>query len=82
MKKNKISGLLLIILFGIAGSCDLKNKTSESAEKDQKTFHDFTVKTIDGKDYDLSQLKGKKVVVVNVASKCGLTPQYESLQEI
>ncbi|MDD4515178.1 glutathione peroxidase [Massilibacteroides sp.] len=46
------------------------------------SFYDFTVKTIDGKDFPLSQLKGKKVLVVNVASKCGLTPQYEALQEL
>ena len=47
-----------------------------------KSFHDFTVKTIDGKDYKLSKLKGKKVIVVNTASQCGLTPQYKTLQEI
>jgi len=47
-----------------------------------KNFHDFTVKSINGKEYPLSQLKGKKVLVVNVASKCGLTPQYEELQKI
>jgi glutathione peroxidase len=47
-----------------------------------KNFHDFTVKTIDGEDFPLSQLKGKKVMVVNVASKCGLTPQYEQLQAL
>lgn len=46
------------------------------------SFYDFTVKTIDGQDYALSQLKGKKVLVVNVASKCGLTPQYKELQEL
>jgi glutathione peroxidase len=48
----------------------------------EKSFYDFTVKTIDGKDFRLSQLKGKKVLVVNVASKCGLTPQYKQLQEL
>jgi glutathione peroxidase len=48
----------------------------------QKNFYDFTVQTIDGKEFPLSGLKGKKVLVVNVASKCGLTPQYEQLQDL
>lgn len=47
-----------------------------------KTFHDFTVKNIDGEDVSLSKFKGKKVLVVNTASKCGLTPQYEDLQKL
>lgn len=47
-----------------------------------KTLYDFTVKNIDGKDFDLSSLKGKKVLVVNTASKCGFTPQYEDLQKL
>ncbi len=48
----------------------------------QKTIHDFTVLDIEGKDYPLAQLKGKKVMIVNTASKCGLTPQYEELQSL
>jgi glutathione peroxidase len=48
----------------------------------QTSFYDFTVKDITGKDYPLSQLKGKKVLVVNTASKCGFTPQYEGLQKL
>lgn len=47
-----------------------------------KSFYDFTVKNIDGKDFNLASLKGKKVLVVNTASKCGFTPQYEDLQKL
>ncbi len=48
----------------------------------QQSFYDFKVKDIDGKDFDLSSLKGKKVLVVNTASKCGLTPQYQQLESL
>jgi glutathione peroxidase len=43
---------------------------------------DFTLKSLDGKVVDLSTYKGKVVMIVNVASKCGLTPQYEQLQDL
>jgi len=45
-------------------------------------FYDFKLKTLEGENFDLSSLKGKKVMVVNVASKCGFTPQYKDLEEM
>jgi len=46
------------------------------------TVYDFTVKSIDGKDVKLSKYKGKKILIVNTASKCGFTPQYKELEEL
>jgi len=46
-----------------------------------KNALDFTASGLDGKDVDLSRWRGKVVLVVNVASKCGLTPQYAALQK-
>lgn len=51
-------------------------------EKSGITFHSFTVEDIYGDKFDLSSLAGKKVMVVNTASRCGLTPQYEDLERL
>ena len=48
----------------------------------QKTVYDFTVKDIDGKDVSLSAYKGKTLLIVNVASLCGNTPQYKDIQAL
>lgn len=47
-----------------------------------KSLYDFKVKTLFGEDFDMAQIKGKKVLIVNTASKCGYTPQYAGLQEL
>ncbi|MDR0659214.1 MAG: glutathione peroxidase [Prevotellaceae bacterium] len=67
MKELAIIGVMLL------GTLTLSAQTS---------FYDFTVKDIDGNDFALSSLKGRKVMVVNVASKCGYTKQYVQLQEL
>jgi glutathione peroxidase len=46
------------------------------------TLHDFSAKTIDGKEQSLKDYAGKVALVVNVASQCGLTPQYGGLEEL
>jgi glutathione peroxidase len=68
--KNTLILLLVLVL------------TTTYAQKPMKSLHDFTMKTIDGKDLSLASFKGKKVMVVNTASECGLTPQYKLLEEL
>jgi glutathione peroxidase len=61
-----------------------ENSTKTIPEKtmEKGSIHQFTVKDIAGNDFKLGDLKGKKVMIVNTASECGLTPQYEQLQDV
>jgi len=67
--------LLLFILLNVAKMNPVIGQTNHS-------FHDFTATTIDGEQLDLGTFRGKKLMIVNTASKCGLTPQYEVLQKL
>lgn len=46
------------------------------------SVYEFKLKTIDGQDFSLAKYRGKKVLIVNTASKCGFTPQYAELQKL
>ncbi|MFD2033504.1 glutathione peroxidase [Belliella marina] len=82
---------LFIIFVLIAFACtssvqksDGNNSETITAEQTtmEKSIYDFKLNDIDGNEVDFSQFKGKKLLLVNVASKCGYTPQYEDLQKL
>lgn len=58
------------------------NAVGSSHMESEKSIYSFKVKNIDGKEVALKDYKGKVLVIVNVASKCGYTPQYEDLQTL
>jgi len=64
-----------IIMFSIFAT---KNELSAQ----QKTIYDFKVEALDGSEIDFSEFKGKKILIVNTASKCGFTSQYEGLEKL
>ena len=73
--------LLLLMAAAVLPGCAASNATEQESAKMSKPLS-FTMKSLDGKDVDLSKYQGKVVLIVNVASKCGLTPQYEQLQAL
>ena len=77
--------VIIISILAVIGGClalchDCPFAGIFGAEASNKTILDFKMRDIDGKDVKLKKYKGNVLLVVNVASKCGYTPQYEGLQ--
>ena len=77
----KIGSLLTALALPFTQKVALERPTQTEQASD-KNFFSFKMKGIDGKEIDFSQFKGKKIVVLNTASKCGFTPQFEGLQKL
>lgn len=79
-----ISSLFMFACFGGKKVYTVDETTKEklTTMEDVKSIYDFKVETISGDTLDLATLKGKKVLIVNTASKCGLTPQFEQLEAL
>lgn len=81
MKISALFGMLLLL--SPLGSTDNSTPTLTKDQHMQVSdIYQFKVKDLSGNAFDFSQLKGKKVMIVNTASECGLTPQYEGLQQL
>ncbi len=71
-----LTTIITIMLWGLFGG------EKVNAQDVKKSIYDFKVKGLDGSTIDFSKFKGKKILIVNTASKCGYTPQYEGLENL
>ncbi len=88
----KNSGLLLAGLLMLAcgrsyvhpeaTTTEATAENTTTGQQEHQTLHDFEAETLEGEPFDFADLKGKRVLIVNTASECGYTPQYEQLQTL
>jgi glutathione peroxidase len=79
-----IAAVVLITAFGlVTTSCStIQSKPEQINMQTTQSIFDIPINTIDGKPTTLAEFKGKKILIVNVASECGYTPQYSDLQKL
>jgi len=82
MEFKYVMTMALVILFILISVIIAKNTSEVIAADPLTSFYDLEVNSITGEPVKMDQFKGKKILVVNVASKCGLTPQYSDLEKL
>ena len=77
-----ISVSVLLVVFGLVGWSTYAGSNTYKPMNSSVDFYSLSCKTLDGNDFQFEQLKGKRVLIVNTASKCGFTKQYAGLQNL
>jgi len=83
--KTIILTSLILSLFALTNCARVESRPktmNANTQVSTTSFYDFTLNTIDGTAVKMESFKGKKLLLVNVASKCGYTPQYADLQQL
>lgn len=78
---KKIIYYVALLAYGAEAKAQIKLKPAD-AMSPVSSFYEFKMRGLDGKEVDFASFKGKKVLLVNTASECGYTPQYEALEEL
>lgn len=81
MKKSLLL-FLAISLWSCQNQAQKKETITIATSMTKETIYQFKVQDLAGDEFDFATLKGKRIIIVNTASECGLTPQYEQLQEV
>ena len=77
-----ISGLLILLAIGLSAWKLYKSSAIYAPQPAMENFHDLSATTLEGAPYSFDQLKGKRVLILNTASRCGFTPQYADLEQL